>query len=303
MPVLDHGFVGLVDCMGSDAAVVQSARVSYGAGTKTVREDRGLIRYLMRHQHMSPFEMAEVKLHLKLPIFVVRQLIRHRTANVNEYSGRYSEMSNEFYVPEKSVIMGQASDNKQGRGGEIDDMSKDGVRWLMGAAHRHSYDAYRTLLGDRDDFEDGPLYEPYNEEDPLFATDYPGIAREIARGVLPLSNYTELYWKQDLRNLLHLLKLRADPHAQYEIRVYADAIYQFIKPLFPLVIEAWEDYSRDAKLLSRMEINLLLDILQSVDANKVFISMIETSGGEEQLANQYGMSVRELRDFVKNWLE
>lgn len=301
-PVLDHGFVGLIDHMGSDAAIVQAARVSYGAGTKSIREDRGLIRYLIRNAHWSPIEMGEIKLHIKLPVFCMRQLVRHRTANLNEYSGRYSEMSDEFYLPDPDVIMAQSQDNKQGRSGEVDDRSKMGVRWLLNANYEHSYDTYMALLGDREGRDGGDvIYDPYNGEDALLSDDFPGVAREMARLALPVANYTELYWKQDLRNMLHLLKLRADSHAQYEIRMYADAIYQIVRPLFPLTVEAWEDYVRDAVTASRMEKTLLLELLASDKPSLALSGMISAGGGEARFAESRGMSLRELRDFIKNW--
>ncbi len=193
VPVLDHGFVGLVDTFGNDGSIVQAARVSYGAGTKTVREDRGLIRYLMRHKHTSPFEMCQIKIHIKMPIFVMRQWVRHRTASLNEYSGRYSVMTDEFYLPEPEKIQAQSKDNKQGRAGALGDQDTTGVRWLMDAAYKHSYDVYNILLGEgRDD--PNTMYEPYDGDDALFTEEYDGIAREMARSVLPVGNYTELYW-------------------------------------------------------------------------------------------------------------
>lgn len=302
--LLDHGFVGLVDHMGSDAAIVEAARVSYGAGTKTVREDRGLIRYLFRHGHSSPVEMCEVKLHIKAPIFVFRQLVRHRTASLNEQSGRYSVMADEFYKPTLDALMPQSSDNKQGRSGELDDHSASGVDWLIDTAHGHSYDMYKLLLGEKDNasFPNGMPYDPYDDVGTLPATlpeNFPGIAREIARGVLPVSNYSELYWKQDLHNLFHLLRLRLDPHAQYEIRVYADAIYKLIQPLFPAACEAFEDYRRNSVTLSRMETELLQNILASeLSARECLKSLLFTHGGAKSLAESYGMTVRELGEFT-----
>lgn len=252
----------------------------------------------------SPFEMCEVKLHLKLPIFVMRQLVRHRTASLNEYSGRYSEMTDEFYLPKLDAIMGQAADNKQGRGGEIDGRSRRGVQWLLTATYEHGFDTYRTLLGEREGFHGGaPIYDAYDDfaGDPLLAEDFPGIAREMARIALPLANYSELYWKQDLHNLLHLLKLRADGHAQYEIRVYAEAIYQIVKPLFPLVVEAWEDYVRDARTVSRMEVDLLRELLAHDAVKTTLAGLIDGAGGDAALAESRGLSVRELREFVAAW--
>lgn len=303
---LDHGFVGLVDHMGSDSSIVQSARVSYGSGTKSVREDRGLIRYLMRHEHWTPFEMVEFKFHIKLPIFVARQWLRHRTANVNEYSGRYSVMSDEFYIPERSQLMHQSKTNNQGRSGALDEVSKDGVIWLLEANSRHSYNTYKTLLGHTEGFYDesgrdeGPIYDAYDPSSPLLTDEFvenEGLARELARTVLPVSNYTEMYFKQDLRNLLHLIRLRSDSHAQYEIQVFANAIFELINKLVPLSIEAWEDYVRDAKTLSRMQHNLLLDLLD--DAAKEKLNRIIDDGD----LSKYDLTKRELNDFktLLNW--
>ncbi len=310
--VLDHGFVGVVDHMGSDNAVVQAARVSYGAGTRSVREDRGLIRYLIRHQHWSPVEMAEVKLHIKLPIFVMRQLVRHRTASLNEESARYSVVSDEFYLPEPDVIQAQSKDNKQGRADVVDPVSQNGVRWLMDTANRHNYNIYETLLGRRatDDPEDdfAPAYDAYGTNglsiaDPMLTDEFPGVARELARAVLPVGAYTELYWKQDLRCLLHMLNLRSDPHAQYEIRMYAEAIIRLAEPLFPLCFEAFEDYVRGALTISRMERNLLRALVSKPDksARVLLNEMVEISGGEKGFAEEQGMSLRELREFRAQW--
>jgi len=280
--VLDHGFVYLIDVMGDDAAIVQSARLSYGDGTKSVREDRGLIRYLFRHKHTSPIESCEVKLHLRLPIFVMRQLVRHRTAHLNEFSARYSIMSDDFYVPDSDFIQPQSQINKQGRDGTISETSIAGVQWMMQAAGDHAYDLYRVLLGERT----GELiYDPYTSNDPLLDGEFPGIAREVARTVLPVSFYTEVYWKQDLHNLFHLLKLRSDSGAQKEIRVYADAIYRLIQPVFPLACEAWEDYVRDSVTLSRMEVDLMRDLLQG----RATIDIEPSS---------YGMTKREMTEFI-----
>jgi len=300
IPCLDHGFVGLVDHMGSDHSIVQAARVSYGAGTKSVRKDRGLIRYLLRRHHWTPFEMAEVKFHVKLPIFVARQLIRHRTSNVNEYSARYSEMSNEFYVPEHDVIQAQSSTNNQGRGNDIDDVSKEGVRWLIKQNSIHAYNTYLTLMGKDEGFidNDDPIYDAYDSDDPLLTQEFKdndGVAREIARTTLPVGNYTELYWKQDLRNLMHLVHLRADSHAQYEIRVYADAIYQFIKKLYPVAMEAWEDYVRDAVVFSRMEKQLLLELLGDMDVEETVSKMAE----QDEFMERSGLTQREIYEFIE----
>jgi len=296
-PVLDHGFIFLVDHMGSDAAIIQAARVSYGAGTKSVNDDRGLIRYLLRHSHTTPLEMCEVKFHIKLPIFVARQWIRHRTANVNEISARFSEMSDEFYLPDFEHIQPQAVDNKQGRAGIVSDKSKDGVRWLMETAADQSYQIYKLLLGDRELHENSTelLYTPYGTPylAPLLDDDFPGIARESARAVMPVSAYTEFYWKNDLFNIMNFLRLRADSHAQYEIRVYAEAMIDLVTPLFPLAMEAFQDYVHHAVKLSRMDLILVKDAIADVDG---IAGLEATHGSEKDLGTAYGLSLREIRN-------
>jgi thymidylate synthase (FAD) len=227
--VLDHGFVGLVDHMGDDNSIVQAARVSYGAGTKTVNTDRNLIRYLMRHKHTTPFEMCEVKFHLKLPIFIMRQLVRHRTASINEYSGRYSVMSDEFYLPEKAQVCAQSTTNKQGRENELNDDQKLTIQNQTQAIFDDATKTYHGFIEDYD------------------------YSRELARTVLPVSNYTECYWKANLKNFFHMVGLRADSHAQWEIQEYANAMYNMVKPLFPEACQAWEDYHRDAVTFSGAE--------------------------------------------------
>lgn len=228
VPVLDHGFVCLVDYMGDDAAIVQAARVSYGRGTKTMRTDRGLVRYLMRHRHTTPFEMVELKFLMRLPIFVARQVIRHRTANVNEYSARYSIVPDEFYIPEPDVIRAQSKKNRQGR----DDLLPEPVV----AEFRH-----RLERLSRESYE---LYE--------WATDKE-IARELARLSLPVNVYTEWYWKIDLHNLFHFLSLRLDPHAQQETRAFAQAMYDIARVVAPTAFEAFDDFVMGAVRLSRTE--------------------------------------------------
>lgn len=228
-PVLDHGFVRVVDYMGDDASVVQSARVSYGKGTKSVRDDEGLIRYLMRHRHSTPFEMCEIKLHIKLPIFVARQWIRHRTANVNEYSARYSVLDKEFYVPAPEHLAAQSVVNNQGRGAVLEG---DEAQWVLNALRQDSdaaYDRYEELLNER---HGGAIIDENRQ----------GLARELARMMLPLNTYTQWYWKIDLNNLMHFLALRADPHAQYEIRAYADVMIQILHDWVPFTAKAFEDY-------------------------------------------------------------
>jgi thymidylate synthase (FAD) len=239
LPVLDHGFVRVVDYMGDDAAVVQAARVSYGRGTRKTTEDEGLIRYLMRHWHSTPFEMCEIKYHIKLPIFVARQWIRHRTANVNEYSARYSILDKEFYIPSPEHLAAQSADNRQGRG-EI----------LTGDA------AARVLSLLRQDAEQ--TYAHYEE---MLDESGAGLARELARMNLTLNTYTQWYWKTDLHNLFHFLRLRADTHAQYEIRVYAEAMLETVKAWVPLSHAAFCDYRLGAVTFSAKMLEILKKML------------------------------------------
>jgi len=240
LPVLDHGFVRVVDYMGDDAAIVQSARVSYGRGTKRVNEDRGLIRYLMRHHHTTPFEMCELKLHCKLPIFVARQWIRHRTANVNEYSGRYSILDREFYLPPADALCVQSTGNRQGRGVSLDAERAAAVLQILKDDATRCYDHYQELLNED---EAGQTIRPGE----------PSLARELARINLTLGFYTQWYWKIDLHNLLHFLLLRGDAHAQEEIRAYAQAISDVAQRWVPLAWEAFVDYRLEAMTLSRAE--------------------------------------------------
>jgi thymidylate synthase (FAD) len=239
-PVLDHGFVRVIDYMGDDAAVVQAARVSYGRGTKRVSEDRGLIRYLMRHHHTTPFEMCELKLHCKLPIFVARQWVRHRTANINEASGRYSILDREFYVPPADALGVQSSANRQGRAETLSGESAARVLALLKEDAARCYDHYQELLNEDD--AGRPLRDGEG-----------GLARELARITLPISLYTQWYWKIDLHNLLHFLLLRADPHAQEEIRAYALAIGEIAERWVPTTWEAFVDYRLESMMLSRAE--------------------------------------------------
>ena len=237
IPVLDHGFIRVIDYMGDDAAVVQAARVSYGAGTKKAREDAGLINYLMRHRHTSPFEMCELKLHMKLPIFVARQQIRTRTAAVNEYSARYSILDREFYVPEPAQLGTQAKSNRQGRGDTLTGDEARRVLELLRDDATRAYDHYEEMLNET---ATGETLDPTRS----------GLARELARMNLSVNFYTQWYWKIDLHNLLHFLKLRADPHAQYEIRAYADVIIDIVKEWVPLTYAAFMDYRMGAYELS-----------------------------------------------------
>ena len=229
MPVLDHGFIRVVDYMGDDTSIVQSARVSYGKGTKKVSTDSGLIKYLMRHRHSTPFEMCEIKYHVKLPIFIARQWIRHRTANVNEYSARYSILDKEFYLPSSEHLAAQSKSNRQGRGDLIEgDQAKKILDLLKNDAER-TYNNYEMMLNER--FDGSTIDE--NKK---------GLARELARMKLTLNTYTQWYWKTDLLNLLNFLSLRADSHAQYEIRAYADIMLDTVKKWVPIAYEAFMDY-------------------------------------------------------------
>ena len=259
-PCLDKGFVRLVDVMGDDNAIVQAARVSYGSGTKKVHEDRGLIRYLMRHLHTTPFEMVEFKFHIKLPIFVARQWIRHRTANVNEYSGRYSEMKDEFYIPDAEQVRAQSAINKQGRADEsFAPEESDRIRTMMRTTQESLYSEYQELLDT-------------------------SLAREIARINLPVSNYTEWYWKIDLHNLFHFLRLRIDSHAQYEIRVYGEAMANIVKAAVPLAYEAFEDYILNSQKFSHQELEVIKSLLTIVPSEQDLVSR--------------GLSGREAREFI-----
>jgi len=229
IPILDHGFVRVIDYMGDDTSIVQAARVSYGKGTKKVSTDSGLIKYLMRHWHSTPFEMCEIKYHVKLPIFIARQWIRHRTANVNEYSARYSILDKEFYLPGPEHLAAQSQNNRQGRGDVLEgDQAKKVLELLKGDAEQ-TYNNYETMLNEK---YDGSVIN----EDGI------GLARELARMNLTLNTYTQWYWKTDLLNLMNFLRLRADSHAQYEIRAYADVMLDTVKKWVPITYEAFMDY-------------------------------------------------------------
>ena len=233
-----HGFVRLIDVMGDDNSIADAARVSYGKGTRTASDNRNLIRYLVRHKHTSPLEMVEVKFHLKLPIFVMRQLVRHRTASLNEYSGRYSIMSDDCYQPSEEYLQPQSQSNKQGRDGELPDTWKNSYKQKIRDITFKCLVAYRFLIGN-DSLSHG------------------GLSRELARTVLPVSNYTECYWKMDLHNFFHFCRLRMDDHAQQEIQDYAKVMYEMVKPEVPIAAEAFEDYSLYSISLSRMELSAL----------------------------------------------
>ena len=247
--VLDHGFVRVIDYMGDDSSVVQSARVSYGKGTKKISNDKGLIKYLMRHRHSTPFEMCEIKFHIKLPIFIARQWIRHRTANVNEYSARYSILDKEFYIPSAENLAAQSQINNQGRGDALTDDEASNVIQILKNDAEQTYANYEPLLNE-------------NSSGGVLDEGKSGSARELARMNLTLNTYTQWYWKIDLNNLLHFLALRADDHAQYEIRVYADVMLDLVKKWVPLTYEAFEDYRMGGTELSAKEIKLMRKLLK-----------------------------------------
>ena len=244
-PVLDHGFVRVIDYMGDDSAIVQAARVSYGRGTKRVQEDAGLIRYLMRHRHTTPFEMCEIKFHVKLPIFVARQWIRHRTASVNEYSARYSIMDKEFYIPALEQLAAQSVVNRQGRGDVLEGEEAADVLHLLRDDAERCYAHYASMLNE------GEGADP----------DRKGLARELARMNLTLNTYTQWYWKTNLHNLFHFLSLRADSHAQYEIRVYADAMMRMTEAWVPVAAAAFRDYRLGAVTLSAQMLSVVKRML------------------------------------------
>lgn len=265
--VLDHGFVRVIDYMGNDQAIVQSARVSYGMGTKSVREDRGLIRYLMRNDHTSPFEHCELKLHCKMPIFVARQWVRHRTASINEYSARYSILKEEFYVPDQEHLAVQATSNRQGRGGQVPPKHAQEVQDVLTNDALAAYQHYAWMLNERN------------------------VARELARMDLTLNYYTEWYWKINLHNLLHFLQLRLDLHAQYEIRVYAQLIYDLVSKWVPFTIEAFRDYRLEALTLSGPQVRALQALLMS---NSVSLTDYEALSPTEWKEFQNALGISQL---------
>ena len=248
IPVLDHGFIRVIDYMGDDSSIVQSARVSYGKGTKKVSTDEGLIRYLMRHWHSTPFEMCEIKYHVKLPIFIARQWIRHRTANVNEYSARYSILDKEFYIPAKEQLSSQATNNRQGRGDLITGQQADEVLKILKDDAVRTYDNYEKMLNERFD---GKIIDEKKS----------GLARELARMNLTLNSYTQWYWKTDLLNLMNFLFLRGDNHAQYEIRVYAEKMLETVKKWVPITHAAFLDYRVGAAHLSSKGLKIVKSLI------------------------------------------
>lgn len=271
-PCLDHGFVRVIDYMGGDSSIVQAARVSYGRGTKKVNEDRGLVNYLVRHRHSTPLEMCEIKLHMKMPLFVARQFIRHRTANVNELSARYSILDREYYVPAPENCAQQSNVNRQGRGKTLTLGEANDVRATTILNSDQCYEIYRAMLNERDD---GTIIDPSK----------PGLARELARMNLTLNFYTQWYWKIDLHNLFHFLTLRADPHAQYEARVYANVILDIVKRWVPIAAEAFVEHRLNALTLSSSAKTLI--------GNAIDWETVET------LAESSGISARELGELLK----
>ncbi len=269
VPVLDHGFVRVIDYMGDDGAIVQAARVSYGKGTRKVSEDRGLINYLMRHRHTTPFEMCEIKYHVKMPIFVARQWIRHRTANVNEYSARYSILDREFYIPAPEHLAAQSSSNRQGRGEVLEGEEAARVLALLREDAERNYAHYEDMLNED---------EAGNARDPGRR----GLARELARMNLTLNTYTQWYWKIDLHNLMHFLSLRADHHAQYEIRVYAEAMLETLKRWVPITYEAFTQYRLGGAHLSAKGLEVVRRML----------------AGDTVSAEDSGLSAREWRELM-----
>ena len=267
----EHGFVRFIDIMGSDGDIADAARVSYGKGTRTASDNRNLIRYLVRHKHTSPLEMVEVKFHLKLPIFIMRQLVRHRTASLNEYSGRYSIMTDDCYEPSDEYLKPQSQTNKQGRDGELSDSWKQSYKQKIYEAINKANVAYKFLIG---------LNTPHG-----------GLTRELARTVLPVSNYTECYWKIDLHNFFHFCRLRMDSHAQQEIQDYAKVMFEMVKPEVPIATEAFEDYSLNSKSLSRMENDVLQYALKCFPDIKQFIKQLKDS---EDI--QFDMTSREWKE-------
>ncbi len=272
--ILDHGFIRVVDYMGDDNAIVQAARVSYGKGTKQVNQDKGLINYLMRHWHTTPFEMCEIKFHIKLPIFIARQWIRHRTANVNEYSARYSIMDKEFYIPSPENLAPQSKQNHQGRA-EGEPLTGEEAKRVLELLKRDSlqcYDDYEEMLN-------------HDAQGNIKDEKRRGLARELARMNLTLNYYTQWYWKIDLHNLMHFLMLRADSHAQYEIRAYADAMIDVVKRWCPFAYEAFSEYRMGAAHLSKTGVEVVKRALR----------------GEKITQENSGLGKREWEEFAQKF--
>lgn len=275
-PVLDHGFIRVMDYMGGDQAIVDAARVSYGQGTKTKSDDQGLINYLMRHWHTTPFEMCEIKLHVKLPIFVARQWIRHRTANVNEYSARYSILEREFYIPDESTLAAQSKTNNQGRDELTPYENSQAVLSLLREAADNAYGDYEYLVN-QDEYEDSDGIKLQGL----------GLSRELSRMVLPTNIYTQWYWKTDLHNLFHFLRLRMDSHAQYEIRVYADLIGSIVKDWVPMAASAFDKYKLNSMSFSKPELMMLHSMMEGLPFNDDALDMSagEIKEFQQKLAN------------------
>jgi thymidylate synthase (FAD) len=279
MPALDHGFVRVIDYMGDDTSIVQSARVSYGKGTKQVSTDAGLIKYLMRHWHSTPFEMCEIKYHVKLPIFIARQWIRHRTANVNEYSARYSILDKEFYLPAPEHLATQSKSNRQGRGDVLEGENAKQVLDLLKSDAEKTYSNYETMLNEK---YDGTVIDESKT----------GLARELARMNLTLNTYTQWYWKTDLLNLMNFLKLRADDHAQYEIRTYADAMLETVKKWVPITYDAFMDYRVGGTEVSAKGKSIIQKLIKGEEVN------IESSGLSKREWNEL-MEAFDLKKMIK----
>lgn len=277
--VLDHGFVRVIDYMGNDSSIVQAARVSYGNGTKKLNQDRGLIRYLLSHWHTTPFEMCEIKFHIKLPIFVARQIIRHRTANVNEYSGRYSVMDKDYYLPSLDNLAAQSKTNKQGRSELLDDEEASRALDILKGDSEQAYRHYEELLNE-------------NAFGEIIHPDKKGLARELARMNLPINYYTQWYWKIDLKNLLHFLYLRTDSHAQFEIQEYARCMEMVVKEWVPITWQAWKDYHVEGCHLSQMTKKIMRDLILGN------ISMQQMMENPAQIQDSYGVTGRELSAFL-----
>ena len=263
-PALDHGFIRVVDYMGDDQAVVQAARVSYGKGTSRVSEDRGLIRYLMRHRHSTPFEMCEIKLHVKLPMFIARQWIRHRTASINEYSARYSVLDKEFYIPNAKDLAVQSKSNMQGRGDVLSEKDSNEALEMLKRDAENCFETYEYLLNERSN---GDIIDSNRD----------GLARELARINLTLNTYTQWYWKTNLHNLMNFIYLRADSHAQYEIRVYADIIYDIMKAWVPITADAFNSYRSGSIELSAEAMNVIKSMIagKKIDQKSSGLSLRE----------------------------
>jgi thymidylate synthase (FAD) len=346
-PMLDHGFVGLIDFMGDDDAIAEAARVSYQRGTKKISGTEGLIRYLMRHKHTTPFEMAEVKYHVKAPIFVFRQWHRHRTASINEMSARYSVLDNEMYIPEPEDMAAQSSANKQGRSEVLTAADYLAVAAAMEQVNHDAYGTYQYLLGKettivdgkeevlrfpppdainsrklfvesqaveaiqkikRDKRARGEVWQPTEQELndkiaeyyaanglQITSVEYPGIARELARMVLPVSTYSQMYWKTNLWNLFRFLQLRMDPHAQKEIRVYTDQMYEMVKPIYPASCRAFEDYVLDAKTFSRMDLSVIVALVRESWRPGYTPDWIR-----QEIGPGLGMSKREIDELIQH---